>query len=169
VIGVNAAIHALGVLAMALVLPRLVTRPRRHRRRALLARGTNQPWIAYPVLFLWSGVFVGIFTLMMTLVGSLRRRRPRGHLRGDGTCRGRRRVARSRPSLVSRWTSSTRPADLHRLGHARFHGLRSHKPQRGMIPRDWFSIKANRLLIAVVNGTMLRLIMRIIILTGLSL
>jgi hypothetical protein len=64
---------------------------------------------------------------------------------------------------------ATRPANLHRLGHAVFHGLRSHKPQRGMIPRDGFSIKANRLLIAVVNGTMLRLIMRIIILTGLSL
>jgi MFS family permease len=30
----------------------------------------NHPWIAYPVLFLWGGVFVGIYTLMMALVGS---------------------------------------------------------------------------------------------------
>jgi MFS family permease len=28
------------------------------------------PWIAYPVLFLWGGVFVGVYTLMMALVGS---------------------------------------------------------------------------------------------------
>ena len=102
-IGVNAAMHALGVLAMALVLPRLVPRigarrmtlgalvlagvvlalfPADRRRLAiilgLVATGgalfwpavLNHPWIAYPVLFLWGGVFVGIFTLMMTLVGS---------------------------------------------------------------------------------------------------
>ena len=30
----------------------------------------NHPWIAYPVLFLWGGVFVGIYTLMMAVVGS---------------------------------------------------------------------------------------------------
>jgi MFS family permease len=30
----------------------------------------NEPWIAYPVLFLWGGVFVGIYTLMMAVVGS---------------------------------------------------------------------------------------------------
>jgi MFS family permease len=30
----------------------------------------NQPWIAYPLLFLWGGVFVGIYTLMMAVVGS---------------------------------------------------------------------------------------------------
>jgi MFS family permease len=30
----------------------------------------DEPWIAYPVLFLWGGVFVGIYTLMMALVGS---------------------------------------------------------------------------------------------------
>jgi len=30
----------------------------------------NHPWIAYPVLFLWGGVFVGIYTLMMAIVGS---------------------------------------------------------------------------------------------------
>ena len=30
----------------------------------------NDPWIAYPVLFVWGGVFVGIYTLMMAVVGS---------------------------------------------------------------------------------------------------
>jgi MFS family permease len=30
----------------------------------------HDPWIAYPVLFLWGGVFVGIYTLMMAVVGS---------------------------------------------------------------------------------------------------
>jgi MFS family permease len=30
----------------------------------------NHPWIAYPVLFVWGGVFVGIYTLMMAIVGS---------------------------------------------------------------------------------------------------
>jgi MFS family permease len=30
----------------------------------------HDPWIAYPVLFVWGGVFVGIYTLMMALVGS---------------------------------------------------------------------------------------------------
>jgi MFS family permease len=30
----------------------------------------NHPWIAYPVLFFWGGVFVGIYTLMMAIVGS---------------------------------------------------------------------------------------------------
>ena len=30
----------------------------------------NDPWIAYPVLFLWGGVFVGVYTLMMAVVGS---------------------------------------------------------------------------------------------------
>jgi MFS family permease len=30
----------------------------------------NHAWIAYPVLFLWGGVFVGIYTLMMAVVGS---------------------------------------------------------------------------------------------------
>lgn len=135
-IGVNAAMHALGVLAMALVLPRLVPRPRRHRRRALLARGTNQPWIAYPVLFLWGGVFVGIFTLMMTLVGS---RFDGADLVGIYAVMG---LVGGVGALLGpgpRWYldrgPATRPADLHRLGHARFHGLRSHKPQRGMIPR----------------------------------
>jgi len=118
------------------------------------------------VLFLWRGVFVGIFTLMisrfdgadlvgiytvMGLVWDV------GVLLGPGP----RRYLDGRPA--------TRPAHFHPLGHVRFHGLRSYKPQRGMIPRDWFSIKANRPLIAVANGTMLRLIMRIIILTGLSL
>jgi MFS family permease len=30
----------------------------------------DHPWIAYPVLFLWGGVLVGVYTLMMALVGS---------------------------------------------------------------------------------------------------
>jgi MFS family permease len=30
----------------------------------------DHPWIAYPVLFLWGGVFVGVYTLMMAVVGS---------------------------------------------------------------------------------------------------
>jgi MFS family permease len=30
----------------------------------------NHPWIAYPVLFVWGGVFVGIYSLMMAIVGS---------------------------------------------------------------------------------------------------
>jgi MFS family permease len=30
----------------------------------------SHPWIAYPTLFLWGGVFVGIYTLMMAVVGS---------------------------------------------------------------------------------------------------
>ena len=30
----------------------------------------NHPWIAYRVLFFWGGVFVGIYTLMMAIVGS---------------------------------------------------------------------------------------------------
>jgi MFS family permease len=30
----------------------------------------HDPWIAYPVLFLWGGVFVGVYTLMMAVVGS---------------------------------------------------------------------------------------------------
>jgi hypothetical protein len=30
----------------------------------------SHPWIAYPMLFLWGGVFVGIYTLMMAVVGS---------------------------------------------------------------------------------------------------
>jgi MFS family permease len=30
----------------------------------------HDPWIAYPVLFLWGGVFVGIYTVMMAVVGS---------------------------------------------------------------------------------------------------
>ena len=30
----------------------------------------NDPWIAYPVLFVWGGVFVGVYTLMMAVVGS---------------------------------------------------------------------------------------------------
>ena len=30
----------------------------------------NHPWIAYPVLFVWGGVFVGVYTLMMAIVGS---------------------------------------------------------------------------------------------------
>jgi len=29
---------------------------------------------------------------------------------------------------------ATRPADLHRLGHARFYGLRSHKPHARLDP-----------------------------------
>ena len=28
------------------------------------------PWLAYPLVFLWGGVFVGIYTLMITIVGS---------------------------------------------------------------------------------------------------
>lgn len=122
------------------------------------------------MLFLWGGIFVGIFTLMMTLVGS---RFDGADLVGIYAVMG---LVGGVGALLGpgpRWyldgRPATRPAHLHPLGHARFHGLRSHKPQRGMIPRDWFSIKANRLLIAVVNGTMLRLIMRIVILTGLSL
>src|SRR5262249_37888259 len=151
VTGVNAAMRALGVLAMAMVLPRLVPR--------LVATGgalfwpavLNQPWIAYPVLFLWGGIFVGIFTLMMTLVGS---RFDGADLVGISVVVG---LVGGVGALLGpgpRWyldgRPATRPAHLHPLGHARFHGLRSHKPQRGMIPRDWFSIKANRLLIAVV-------------------
>jgi MFS family permease len=31
----------------------------------------HDPWIAYPLLFVWGGVFVGIYTLMMAIVGSL--------------------------------------------------------------------------------------------------
>ena len=30
----------------------------------------NDPWIAYPVLFLWGGVFVGVYTLMMASVSA---------------------------------------------------------------------------------------------------
>jgi len=30
----------------------------------------HNPWLAYPVVFVWGGVFVGIYTLMLTLVGS---------------------------------------------------------------------------------------------------
>jgi MFS family permease len=30
----------------------------------------NHAWIAYPMLFLWGGVFVGVYTLMMAVVGS---------------------------------------------------------------------------------------------------
>ncbi|HEX6210557.1 MAG TPA: MFS transporter, partial [Methylomirabilota bacterium] len=30
----------------------------------------HDPWLAYPMLFLWGGVFVGIYTVMMALVGS---------------------------------------------------------------------------------------------------
>jgi MFS family permease len=30
----------------------------------------HDPWIAYPVLFVWGGVFVGVYTLMMAIVGS---------------------------------------------------------------------------------------------------
>jgi MFS family permease len=30
----------------------------------------NDPWIAYPVLFVWGGMFVGVYTLMMAVVGS---------------------------------------------------------------------------------------------------
>lgn len=30
----------------------------------------DHPWLAYPLVFLWGGVFVGIYTLMMTIVGS---------------------------------------------------------------------------------------------------
>jgi MFS family permease len=33
----------------------------------------HDPWIAYPLLFVWGGVFVGIYTLMMAIVGSLYR------------------------------------------------------------------------------------------------
>ena len=29
----------------------------------------NDPWIAYPVLFVWGGVFVGVYALMMAVVG----------------------------------------------------------------------------------------------------
>ncbi|MFE0753435.1 MFS transporter [Inquilinus sp. NPDC058860] len=28
------------------------------------------PWLAYPLIFLWGGVFVGIYTIMLTVVGS---------------------------------------------------------------------------------------------------
>jgi MFS family permease len=30
----------------------------------------HDPWLAYPLLFVWGGVFVGIYTLMMAVVGS---------------------------------------------------------------------------------------------------
>jgi MFS family permease len=30
----------------------------------------HDPWIAYPLLFVWGGVFAGIYTLMMAVVGS---------------------------------------------------------------------------------------------------
>jgi MFS family permease len=30
----------------------------------------GHPWIAYPMLFVWGGVFVGVYTLMMAVVGS---------------------------------------------------------------------------------------------------
>lgn len=30
----------------------------------------TDPWLAYPLLFVWGGVFVGIYTLMLTLIGS---------------------------------------------------------------------------------------------------
>jgi len=30
----------------------------------------NDPWLAYPVVFVWGGVFVGIYTIMLTVVGS---------------------------------------------------------------------------------------------------
>jgi MFS family permease len=30
----------------------------------------HDPWIAYPLLFVWGGVFAGIYTLMMAIVGS---------------------------------------------------------------------------------------------------
>jgi MFS family permease len=56
---------------------------RMDRRRLALALGVvavggallwpmvlNHPWIAYPVLFVWGGVFVGVYTLMMAIVGS---------------------------------------------------------------------------------------------------
>jgi hypothetical protein len=127
VIGVNAAMHALGVLAMALVLPRLVPRPRRHRRRALLARGTlTSRGSPIRCCFSGVGVFVGIFTLMMTLVGSrfdgadlVGIYAVMGLVWGVGVLLGfgLRRYLDGLPA--------TRPADLHRLGHARFHDLRS--------------------------------------------
>jgi MFS family permease len=30
----------------------------------------DDPWLAYPVVFIWGGVFVGIYTIMLTVVGS---------------------------------------------------------------------------------------------------
>jgi len=30
----------------------------------------SEPWLAYPLLFLWGGAFVGIYTLMITILGS---------------------------------------------------------------------------------------------------
>lgn len=30
----------------------------------------DHPWLAYPLVFVWGGVFVGIYTLMITIVGS---------------------------------------------------------------------------------------------------
>lgn len=31
----------------------------------------HNPWLAYPLVFVWGGLFVGIYTLMITIVGSL--------------------------------------------------------------------------------------------------
>jgi MFS family permease len=30
----------------------------------------EEPWLAYPLLFLWGGAFVGVYTLMITILGS---------------------------------------------------------------------------------------------------
>jgi hypothetical protein len=30
----------------------------------------GNPWLAYPIVFLWGGVFVGIYTIMLAAVGS---------------------------------------------------------------------------------------------------
>jgi ribulose-5-phosphate 4-epimerase/fuculose-1-phosphate aldolase len=42
------------------------------------------PWIAFPLLFVWGGLFVGIYTTMLTIAEPLQRRRAGGHLCGDG-------------------------------------------------------------------------------------
>lgn len=87
VIGLNAAMHALGVLAIALVLPRLVPRigPRRLILGALLvAAGVlallpEMPaiWLWFPLRFVLGGASEALFTLSETWVNQLAQERTR--------------------------------------------------------------------------------------------
>ena len=94
----------------------------------------HDPWIAYPVLFFWGGVFVGIYTLMMAIVGSRFQGADlvgiyavMGLVWGVGALLG--------PALAGYLDGppAPRPADFRRVGHPRLHNLCSHKPQHGVM------------------------------------
>ena len=86
----------------------------------------GDPWLAYPIVFLWGGVFVGVYTIMLAAVGS----RFQGadlvaiYCR-DGTGVGRRRTARPGAGRAGHGAPAAWPTSLRRPSLRIFRGLRT--------------------------------------------